>query len=82
MFLLNALLHSINEKWEEQGSDEFSYLTTVYIHPSLAKCIEVEGDEVPTSFNPNEFNSIEDGNYFEITIEVAEQDSLIHYEYE
>ncbi|MNO43392.1 hypothetical protein D3C76_336120 [compost metagenome] len=48
----------------------------------LQKAIENEGEEVPKSFDANKFNSIEDGNYFEIDIKVVEQDNLINFLYE
>lgn len=81
MFLSILLINTINEKWEESLDNEKTYLKIVYIHPSLAKSIEVEGDEVPTVFNPNDFNSIEDRKHPDIIIEVSEQDILINYVY-
>jgi hypothetical protein len=82
MSLVQALFSTINEEWSQQEDGEvFSVLTTVYIHPSLAKAIENNGEEVPKEFNPNTFNFDEDGNYCEVGIEVSEQDSLIYYEY-
>ena len=82
MSLKQALLSSINEKWEEQSEYANAFLSIVYIHPSLAEAIKNEGDDVPYEFNPNEFNFVEDGNYSEIEIRVYEQDALIHYYYE
>jgi hypothetical protein len=86
MDLIQALFSSINEVWSNQELDingEMDcVLTTVYIHKSLAKAIEDSGFEVPDCFDPNIFNFNEDGNYFEITIEVADQDGLIYYHYE
>lgn len=82
MSLKQALFETIYEQWGQQGWNELSYLTTVYIHPSLAKAIENEGYEMPKVFDPNKFSMNEDSNYFEIEIQVKEQDGLIYYEYE
>ena len=87
MSLLQALLESVNEEWASQSVDingEIdSVLTIAYIHPSLAKAIENEGNEVPEEFDPNKFNSEDDGNYCTVEIRVCTgQDGLIYYHYE
>lgn len=82
MSLSKALFSTINNLWEAQSEDEEAYLSTVHIHKSLADAIKNNGEEVPDCFDPNSFNFIVDGNYFEIPILVSEQDELITYEYE
>jgi hypothetical protein len=82
MSLKQALFKTINDKWNKQGNDEYAYLAVVHVHKSMEKAIQNEGEEVPSEFNPNEFNFIEDGNYSEIEIVFEEQDGLIYYEYE
>lgn len=82
MSLKQALFETINDVWSQQSDDGDSFLAVVHIHPSLAKAIENEEGEVPKTFNPNEFNFIDDGNYFEIEIVAEKQDGLIYYEYE
>jgi hypothetical protein len=89
MSLLQALLETINEEWSKQEVDingeMDNVLTTAFIHPSLAKAIENEGNEVPKEFNPNTFNFDEDGdrNYCEVDIKVCTgQDGLIYFYYD
>lgn len=87
MSLLQALLESINEEWASQDGPDingemYSVLSIAYIHPSLAKSIENEGNEVPTEFDPNTFNGEEEGNYCTVEIRVQEQDTLISFYYE
>ncbi len=86
----NHVLSQINEEWQQQGNDAYAFLTNVHLCPFLYKQLEDEGilekqtdqDEEWFVFNPNEFNSIENGNYFEILIYKEEIDGLISYEFE
>ncbi|GAB6742110.1 TPA: hypothetical protein QC443_001453 [Bacillus cereus] len=87
MSLLQALLETINQEWSSQCTDVFgevnNVLSIAYIAPVLAKYIESEGDKVPTEFDPNKFNSDEDGNYCTVEIRVCpDQDTLIEFCYE
>ncbi|AYF06313.1 hypothetical protein MLA2C4_11720 [Bacillus mobilis] len=87
MSLLQTLLETINQEWSSQSTDVFGevdkVLSIAYIAPVLAKYIESEGDKVPTEFDPNKFNSDEDGNYCTVEIRVcADQDTLIEFYYE
>ncbi|MBK5491663.1 hypothetical protein [Bacillus sp. TH13] len=86
----NHVLSQINAEWQQQGNDAYAFLTNVLICPFLYKQLEDEGilekqtdqDEEWFVFDPNKFNSIEDGNYFEILIYREEIDELITYEFE
>lgn len=87
MSLLQSLLNTINEEWGNQDTsidgEVDNVLITAFIHPSLAKAIESEGNEVPKEFNPNTFNYGEDGNYCEVDIKICTgQDGLIYFHYE
>lgn len=87
MSLVQTLLETINREWARQELDGFgevdSVLTIVYIPPVLAKAIEIEGNEVPAEFDPNKFNSREDGNYCTVELRVCTgQDTLIDYYYQ
>ncbi|MED1863311.1 hypothetical protein P4V41_07565 [Fictibacillus nanhaiensis] len=82
MSLKQALLETINEKWQNQEASEDSYLTNVTIHKTLAEAIKLLGEDVPTEFNPNKFNYIETDEYWKLQIEVAEQEELIIFHYE
>lgn len=87
MSLFKALLETINREWASQEVDGFgevdSVLTIVYIPLVLANAIEDEGNEVPTEFDPNKFNSREDGHYCTVEIRVCtDQDTLIDYYYQ
>ncbi|MEK5114975.1 hypothetical protein [Bacillus sp. FSL R5-0677] len=86
----NNVLSQINEEWQQQGNDDIAYLTNVILCPFLYKQLEDEGilekqtnqDKEWFVFNPNEFNGVENGNYFEILIYKEEIDELIVYEFE
>lgn len=86
----NHVLSQINAEWQQQGNDAYAFLTNVLLCPFLYKQLEDEGvlekqtdlDEEWFVFDPNKFNSIEDGNYFEILIYREEIDELIAYEFE
>jgi hypothetical protein len=82
MSLKQALLESINKKWERQYNDAYAFIESVHIHPSLAEAIRKSGEEVPTEFNPNEFNGLEEETYYSLPIEVYVQDELISFLYE
>jgi hypothetical protein len=82
MSLKQALLESINKKWDRQYDDAHAFIESVHIHPSLAKAIRDSGEEVPTEFNPNEFNGLDEETYFSLPIEVYEQDELVSFLYE
>lgn len=84
------VLSQINEEWRQQGNDAYAFLTSVNLCPFLYKQLEDEGilekqrdqGEEWFVFDPNKFNSIENGNYFEILIYKEEIDELIAYEFE
>lgn len=86
MYLLSEILESINSEWANQKSsysgDCNNVLTTVFLHKSLAEDIKSSGCDIPKEFDPNSFNNIKDGTYFEINIEVRDQKELIEYHYE
>ncbi|WP_031264080.1 hypothetical protein [Sporolactobacillus laevolacticus] len=87
MSLLQALLETINQEWSTQDTDlsgeVYSVLSIVYIPPVLAEAIENEGNKVPTEFDPNTFNSVEDGNYCTVEIRICTgQETLIDFYYD
>jgi hypothetical protein len=80
--LYDKLLASINQRWSEQGNDEYSYLSQVIICQDLANALKHEGVILPCEFNPNEYNFIEDGDYYNIPIVAGNIDELLQFEYE
>ncbi|MGH1260450.1 MULTISPECIES: hypothetical protein [Bacillus] len=86
----NHVLSQINAEWQQQDNEGIAFLTNVRLCPLLYKQLENEGilekqtdqDEEWFVFDPNKFNSIEDGNYFEILIYKEEMAELITYEFE
>lgn len=86
MGLFNATLETINNEWSKQRVSYFgdceNALTIVYLQEDLAKAIESSGFKVPEEFDPNQFNDIEDGTYFQLDIKVRNQKELIEYHYE
>ncbi|WP_214771406.1 hypothetical protein [Exiguobacterium sp. s133] len=86
MDLLSGILESINNEWTNQkisySGDCNNALTTVFLKKSLAEDIKSNGCDIPKEFDPNSFNNIEDGTYFEINVEVRDQKELIEYHYE
>jgi hypothetical protein len=80
MSLKQALFETINDAfWTSRSLGQT--LAVVHLHKSLENAIEIEGDVAPDTFDPNQFNNVE--NHFnKIDIVFEEQDGLIYYEYE
>lgn len=83
MGVLKPLLETINNEWKHNHdtSTGYAYVVGVTIHPSLAKAIQVSGEELPVEFDPNTYNSMEDGDFAILYVEVEEIDELVAFEY-
>ena len=78
--MLQHFLEQINNLWEDQKDDDWSFMYEITVCKELGEILKKEGFDFV--FNPNTFNGIEDGEYYTIPVYIDNIDEMFSVLYE